>query len=142
MCVDKVFFESLLWSALYQLEKVKDKHGKLFKKFRADMYEEVGDFHSGYVDVDDYESFENDTSRLASLYKNVFVASQEEKCFLQNARFENEFDDQSIIGRGTFGTVFKVTHKIDGQNYAIKRQITTGIRENKHNFNIIMTCYF
>lgn len=133
MSADKDFFESLLWTALYQLEKDKVKHLKLFGDFRLAMYLAVGERDKGHIDVEP-ETF----NRLESLYKNVFLSSQEEECFFQNGRYENEFYNQSLIGAGTFGRVYKVTHKLDGHNYAVKKQIIDGIREIRiHNFSII-----
>lgn len=34
---------------------------------------------------------------------------------------ETDFDIVQILGRGAFGEVFKVKHKVDGRYYAIKK---------------------
>lgn len=37
------------------------------------------------------------------------------------SRFRSDFCDPVLLGKGGFGSVFKVAHKIDGREYAIKR---------------------
>ncbi|XP_053131934.1 eukaryotic translation initiation factor 2-alpha kinase 1 isoform X2 [Hemicordylus capensis] len=39
----------------------------------------------------------------------------------QTSRYINEFDEVSQLGKGGYGTVFKVRNKLDGQFYAIKK---------------------
>jgi hypothetical protein len=45
-----------------------------------------------------------------------------EGIFMQNGRIENEFDENNTpIGIGSFGIVFKAMNKIDRKYYAIKK---------------------
>uniref|UniRef100_A0ABM5F0X9 Eukaryotic translation initiation factor 2-alpha kinase 1 n=1 Tax=Pogona vitticeps TaxID=103695 RepID=A0ABM5F0X9_9SAUR len=39
----------------------------------------------------------------------------------QTSRYINEFDEVSRLGKGGYGTVYKVRNKLDGQFYAIKK---------------------
>ncbi|XP_060548861.1 eukaryotic translation initiation factor 2-alpha kinase 1 isoform X1 [Pantherophis guttatus] len=39
----------------------------------------------------------------------------------QTSRYVNEFDEISRLGKGGYGTVYKVRNKLDGQFYAIKK---------------------
>uniref|UniRef100_A0A2D4M840 Eukaryotic translation initiation factor 2-alpha kinase 1 n=2 Tax=Micrurus spixii TaxID=129469 RepID=A0A2D4M840_9SAUR len=39
----------------------------------------------------------------------------------QTSRYVNEFDEISKLGKGGYGTVYKVKNKLDGQFYAIKK---------------------
>ncbi|XP_062330992.1 eukaryotic translation initiation factor 2-alpha kinase 1 isoform X1 [Osmerus eperlanus] len=39
----------------------------------------------------------------------------------QTSRYLSEFEEISQLGRGSYGKVFKVTNKLDGQNYAVKK---------------------
>ncbi|KAI5623150.1 eukaryotic translation initiation factor 2-alpha kinase 1 isoform X1 [Silurus asotus] len=39
----------------------------------------------------------------------------------QTSRYLSEFDEISPLGRGTYGKVFKVKNKLDGQDYAVKK---------------------
>ncbi|XP_046888857.1 eukaryotic translation initiation factor 2-alpha kinase 1 isoform X2 [Hypomesus transpacificus] len=39
----------------------------------------------------------------------------------QSSRYLSEFEEISQLGRGSYGKVFKVTNKLDGQNYAVKK---------------------
>ncbi|XP_062999129.1 eukaryotic translation initiation factor 2-alpha kinase 1 isoform X2 [Elgaria multicarinata webbii] len=39
----------------------------------------------------------------------------------QTSRYVNEFDEVSKLGKGGYGTVYKVRNKLDGQFYAIKK---------------------
>lgn len=39
----------------------------------------------------------------------------------ETGRFERIFNDIEIIGRGGFGEVYKATHKLENQVYAIKK---------------------
>ncbi|XP_066496677.1 eukaryotic translation initiation factor 2-alpha kinase 1 isoform X2 [Tiliqua scincoides] len=41
----------------------------------------------------------------------------------QTSRYINEFDEISRLGKGGYGTVYKVRNKLDGQFYAIKKII-------------------
>ncbi len=36
-------------------------------------------------------------------------------------RYEKEFEEMGILGRGGYGTVATAKHRIDGQHYAVKR---------------------
>ncbi|XP_048349662.1 eukaryotic translation initiation factor 2-alpha kinase 1 isoform X1 [Sphaerodactylus townsendi] len=49
-------------------------------------------------------------------------SSENEALFeAQTSRYINEFDEISKLGKGTYGTVYKVRNKLDGQFYAIKK---------------------
>ncbi|XP_061456097.1 eukaryotic translation initiation factor 2-alpha kinase 1 isoform X2 [Rhineura floridana] len=39
----------------------------------------------------------------------------------QTSRYVNEFDEVSRLGKGGYGTVYKVRNKLDGQFYAVKK---------------------
>ncbi|XP_077683588.1 eukaryotic translation initiation factor 2-alpha kinase 1 isoform X2 [Eretmochelys imbricata] len=41
----------------------------------------------------------------------------------QTSRYLNEFDEIARLGKGGYGTVYKVRNKLDGQFYAIKRNL-------------------
>jgi len=75
----------------------------------------------------DGDNLTDDFETLSNLYHNVFIGSSEGKIFLQNGRFKNEFnvedEDDSLIGEGGFGFVYKAKHKLDNRLYAIKKQI-------------------
>nr|XP_056722292.1 eukaryotic translation initiation factor 2-alpha kinase 1 [Euleptes europaea] len=49
-------------------------------------------------------------------------SSEKEVLFeAQTSRYINEFDEISRLGKGGYGTVYKVRNKLDGQFYAIKK---------------------
>jgi len=37
------------------------------------------------------------------------------------SRYEKDFEEMGILGRGGYGTVATARHRIDGQDYAVKR---------------------
>uniref|UniRef100_A0A4W4F964 Eukaryotic translation initiation factor 2-alpha kinase 1 n=1 Tax=Electrophorus electricus TaxID=8005 RepID=A0A4W4F964_ELEEL len=39
----------------------------------------------------------------------------------QTSRYLSEFEEISALGKGSYGKVFKVKNKLDGQNYAVKK---------------------
>lgn len=41
--------------------------------------------------------------------------------FLEPNRYRMDFDELSILGKGGYGTVFRVKHKLDGVQYAVKK---------------------
>jgi len=50
---------------------------------------------------------------------------------MSSGRFSSDFIQLSYLGRGTFGEVFKVRNRIDGQIYAIKRILISEDRKEK-----------
>ena len=44
-----------------------------------------------------------------------------QETLFETGKFEKLFQDQALIGRGAFGEVFRAKHKIENQEYAIKR---------------------
>jgi eukaryotic translation initiation factor 2-alpha kinase 3 len=43
------------------------------------------------------------------------------KKVLEDGRYENQFDDMDVLGKGGFGIVMKAKHKLEGTIYAVKR---------------------
>jgi hypothetical protein len=121
MDVDNEFFEALLWTALKQIDKNKDSHKNLFDATKMKIYFDNNRFYTD--DESDYENY----NRLSDLFENTFNNSRESKVFLQNHRYVNEFDEELMLGKGTFGVVYKVKNKTDCQHYAVKKQNIDGM---------------
>lgn len=57
--------------------------------------------------------------------------------FLENGRFTSKFDTLSILGRGGFGTVYKVKYLLDNNIYALKKvKLHLGVKENIHDHKV------
>jgi hypothetical protein len=123
MDADHEFFEALLWTALKQIYKNEESLKNLFNETRIKIYDENDRSYYEYIENSDFDNY----NRLSYLFKNTFNNSKESKVFLQNHRYANEFDEELILGRGTFGIVYKVKNKIDCQHYAVKKQIIDGM---------------
>ncbi len=41
--------------------------------------------------------------------------------YYENGKFKNSFIDVSVLGKGSFGEVYKAMHKLEGQYYAVKK---------------------
>ncbi|KAM9125312.1 eukaryotic translation initiation factor 2-alpha kinase 1 isoform 2-T2 [Pangshura tecta] len=61
------------------------------------------------------EELDNGDSQIVSEKEVLFEA--------QTSRYLNEFDEISRLGKGGYGTVYKVRNKLDGQLYAIKKNL-------------------
>ncbi|XP_017338513.1 eukaryotic translation initiation factor 2-alpha kinase 1 isoform X2 [Ictalurus punctatus] len=48
----------------------------------------------------------------------------------QTSRYLSEFEEISPLGRGSYGKVFKVKNKLDGQNYAVKKILIKNVTRN------------
>ncbi|XP_026771179.2 eukaryotic translation initiation factor 2-alpha kinase 1 isoform X1 [Pangasianodon hypophthalmus] len=48
----------------------------------------------------------------------------------QTSRYLSEFDEISPLGRGSYGKVFKVINKLDGQHYAVKKILIKNVTRN------------
>ena len=62
-------------------------------------------------------------NELQMTYKTFIIDYK--SCF--NECYDKTFDQLRVIGSGGFGTVFKVSHKFDGQIYSVKRIQINGI---------------
>lgn len=71
---------------------------------------------------------------LATLTRKKDSVSRPDKSIandgLPQSRYERDFEDESFIARGGFGSVYKATHKIDRQVYAIKKVALPSFKEN------------
>ncbi|XP_038275434.1 eukaryotic translation initiation factor 2-alpha kinase 1 isoform X4 [Dermochelys coriacea] len=61
------------------------------------------------------EELDSGDSRTVSENEVLFEA--------QTSRYLNEFDEIARLGKGGYGTVYKVRNKLDGQFYAIKKNL-------------------
>ncbi|XP_065268131.1 eukaryotic translation initiation factor 2-alpha kinase 1 [Emys orbicularis] len=61
------------------------------------------------------EELDNGDSHTVSEKEVLFEA--------QTSRYLNEFDEIARLGKGGYGTVYKVRNKLDGQLYAIKKNL-------------------
>ncbi|XP_060716541.1 eukaryotic translation initiation factor 2-alpha kinase 1 isoform X2 [Tachysurus vachellii] len=48
----------------------------------------------------------------------------------QTSRYLTEFEEMSPLGRGSYGKVFKVKNKLDGQDYAVKKILIKNVTRN------------
>ncbi|XP_066521089.1 eukaryotic translation initiation factor 2-alpha kinase 1 isoform X2 [Hoplias malabaricus] len=48
----------------------------------------------------------------------------------QTSRYLSEFEEMSALGKGSYGKVFKVKNKLDGQNYAVKKILIKNVTRN------------
>ncbi|XP_033962566.1 eukaryotic translation initiation factor 2-alpha kinase 1 isoform X1 [Pseudochaenichthys georgianus] len=58
---------------------------------------------------------------LGSNTHNPAVRPKEGLFQAQTSRYLSEFEEMLRLGKGTYGNVFKVTNKLDGQYYAVKK---------------------
>eukprot|EP00742_Colponemidia_sp_Colp-10_P006512 GILJ01006978.1.p1 GENE.GILJ01006978.1~~GILJ01006978.1.p1 ORF type:complete len:1009 (-),score=126.48 GILJ01006978.1:82-3108(-) len=49
------------------------------------------------------------------------VASSDHHSFMESGRYARNFEEVKILGRGGFGAVFQARHRLDGQDYAVKK---------------------
>lgn len=55
------------------------------------------------------------------LESNISQRNEKAELPLENGKFSKSFKDASEIGRGSFGRVWRCTHKLDNRLYAVKR---------------------
>ena len=48
-----------------------------------------------------------------------------------HARYRNEFEEQDKLGKGGFGTVYRVRNKLDGHGYAMKKVRLSSSHDDK-----------
>lgn len=51
------------------------------------------------------------------------ISPESKKIKSSSSRYENDFEEEKILGRGAFGQVFKVRNNLDGNKYAVKRMV-------------------
>src|SRR5690349_9374958 len=125
--VRKELFESLLWSALYELESDSSKHSVLFNKICKYLkYECNFDKIDIYTDFFPKESKEK-YHKLQWMFRNCFESSAGSELFMQNGKFNYEFNNCGQIGKGGFGNVYKVESILDDKYYAVKKVVLRGI---------------
>eukprot|EP00743_Colponemidia_sp_Colp-15_P005141 GILK01005532.1.p1 GENE.GILK01005532.1~~GILK01005532.1.p1 ORF type:complete len:1011 (-),score=108.86 GILK01005532.1:128-3160(-) len=49
------------------------------------------------------------------------LASSDHHSFMESGRYARNFEEIKILGRGGFGAVFQARHRLDGQDYAVKK---------------------
>jgi hypothetical protein len=110
------YFDSLLWSAFQQINKNIGERSEVereFEKFFTKFYTK--------------ENKDNTLNQLSHSYRNTFEATNQGIIFIQNGKFDHEFEcgfdkDTEFLGRGAVGKVYRATHKFDNQKYAVKIQ--------------------
>ncbi|XP_064179005.1 eukaryotic translation initiation factor 2-alpha kinase 1 isoform X1 [Anguilla rostrata] len=65
--------------------------------------------------------FPQDHKYLNSDNQSVTLRSKEGLFQAQTSRYLSEFEEICTLGKGSYGKVFKVLNKLDGQNYAVKK---------------------
>ncbi|KAL4624574.1 eukaryotic translation initiation factor 2-alpha kinase 1 [Arapaima gigas] len=65
--------------------------------------------------------FPQDYKYLNSDAQSLKMRSKDGLFQAQTSRYLSEFEEICRLGRGSYGKVFKVTNKLDGQNYAVKK---------------------
>ncbi|XP_015248590.1 PREDICTED: eukaryotic translation initiation factor 2-alpha kinase 1 isoform X3 [Cyprinodon variegatus] len=65
--------------------------------------------------------FRQGQQRLGTNTHNPAVRSKEGLFQAQTSRYLSEFDEICLLGKGSYGNVFKVVNKLDGQFYAVKK---------------------
>ncbi|XP_058261873.1 eukaryotic translation initiation factor 2-alpha kinase 1 isoform X4 [Hemibagrus wyckioides] len=66
-------------------------------------------------------------------YLNVDVSNpvlRTKSGLFQTSRYLTEFEEISPLGKGSYGKVFKVKNKLDGQDYAIKKILIKNVTRN------------
>uniref|UniRef100_A0A8C8C338 Eukaryotic translation initiation factor 2-alpha kinase 1 n=1 Tax=Oncorhynchus tshawytscha TaxID=74940 RepID=A0A8C8C338_ONCTS len=62
------------------------------------------------------------TSIFPQVTLDILTLREQEGLFqAQTSRYLSEFEELSILGKGSYGKVFKVKNKLDGQKYAVKK---------------------
>lgn len=81
-----------------------------------------------------YDIFKNNLSLFIDSYNKI--AENNENNYLDNV-FKNNYNQISLLGQGSFGTVYKVYHKLERKYYAMKKIFLTQdiISENINLFN-------
>jgi alpha-tubulin suppressor-like RCC1 family protein len=66
---------------------------------------------------------ENEDSNDQSLehLQNIANTNKTERQFSSDGRYENDFVELGLLGKGGFGSVYKVKHKLEEQIYAVKK---------------------
>ncbi|KAJ8363840.1 hypothetical protein SKAU_G00126710 [Synaphobranchus kaupii] len=65
--------------------------------------------------------FPQDHKYLNSDAQSFTLRSKDGLFQAQTSRYLSEFEEISTLGKGSYGKVFKVNNKLDGQNYAVKK---------------------
>ncbi|XP_030631445.1 eukaryotic translation initiation factor 2-alpha kinase 1 isoform X2 [Chanos chanos] len=65
--------------------------------------------------------FPQDHRYLSSDGQSTVLRTKDGLFQAQTSRYLSEFEEISALGKGAYGRVFKVTNKLDGQKYAVKK---------------------
>jgi len=81
-------------------------------------------------------------TRSPPCYRNVFLDNESEEDYsrwrepqryapstTQLSRFRSDFKELGMLGQGSFSKVFRVRHRLDGKEYALKRTIKEVVRQ-------------
>jgi len=60
-------------------------------------------------------------TRQLSDASSVFDSLAMSHPLLKLSRYRREFQEMGVLGKGGYGTVFRVKHRLDGSDYAVKR---------------------
>ncbi|XP_042562499.1 eukaryotic translation initiation factor 2-alpha kinase 1 isoform X1 [Clupea harengus] len=63
----------------------------------------------------------NDYKYLGTDAESNLLRTKDDLFQAQTSRYLSEFEEISAVGKGSYGKVFKVTNKLDGQYYAVKK---------------------
>jgi len=118
--------ELLIWIISYDLTQsgdsdehqriFRDLHGLISQKYKLSKHDWDSDINKIYK-----SHIEMGNKMMNFYYSHFTEISVKLIEKLQNGKYENEFQELNIIGKGTYGSVFKAKNTLDNVEYAVKK---------------------
>jgi serine/threonine protein kinase len=69
---------------------------------------------------------------------NSLISDSIDSTLIANNHYKNTFIEHNCIGSGRFGRVFRAQHRHDGNDYAVKKLLITGMESALYPLYIVL----